>query len=200
MIYIGKLRANGSDIQGHKGASSGTVNWIKQLDNTSVAVDQLGQRPGAIAVYQDVWHKDIEATLSLRLNTGDSSLRARNVFTGICLPDEFMRQVNKRGDWYLFDPHEIKKVMGFSLEDYYDEKKLGDKETPNEIDHAWTYRYYQCVDNNQLSKKRIKAIEIMKQIMKAQLETGLPYMFYRDTVNRDNPNKHQGIVYSSNLC
>ena len=120
--------------------------------------------------------------------------------TGVCLPDEFMRQVDKRGDWYLFDPHEIKQVMGFNLEDYYDEVKLGDKETPNPVDHAWTYRYYQCVDNDDLSKRRVAAIDIMKQIMKHQLEAGLPYMFYRDEVNRKNPNKHEGMIYSSNLC
>ncbi|UDY80686.1 ribonucleotide reductase of class Ia (aerobic), alpha subunit [Geobacillus phage GR1] len=199
-IYFGKLRAAGSDIRGFKGASSGIIGWIKQLDNTAVSVDQLGQRKGAVAVYLDMWHKEIGNFIDLRLNTGDKSLRAYNVFTGLCIPDEFMRQVEKRGDWYLFDPHEIKQVMGFSLEDYYDEKKLGEKETPNPIDHAWTYRYYQCVDNNELSKKRVPAIELMKKIMQAQLETGIPYMFYRDTVNRDNPNKHQGIIYSSNLC
>lgn len=199
-VYFGKLRAAGSDIRGFKGVSSGIIGWIKQLDNTAVSVDQLGQRKGAIAVYLDIWHKDVSNFIDLRLNTGDKSLRAYNVFTGLCIPDEFMRQVEKRGDWYLFDPHEIRQVMGFSLEDYYDEKKLGEKETPNPIDHAWTYRYYQCIDNNKLNKKRVPAIELMKKIMQAQLETGIPYMFYRDTVNRDNPNKHQGIIYSSNLC
>jgi len=199
-IYFGKLRAAGSDIRGHKGASSGIIGWIKQLDNTAVSVDQLGQRAGAISVYLDAWHKDILTFLDLRLNTGDKNLRAYNIFTGICLPDEFMRQVEKRGDFYLFDPHEINSVMGFKLEDYFDKKKLGDKEIPNPIDHAWTYRYYQCVDNNELSKKRIPAIELMKKIMQSQLETGIPYMFYRDTVNRDNPNSHKGMIYSSNLC
>lgn len=199
-IYFGKLRASGSDIRGHKGASSGIIGWIKQLDNTAVSVDQLGQRKGAIAVYLDMWHRDIENFIDLRLNTGDKAFRAYNVFTGVCIPDEFMRQVNKRGDFYLFDPHEIRTEMGFSLEDYYDNKKLGDKEKPNPTDHAWTYRYYQCVDNNKLSKKRVAAIDLMKKIMQSQLETGIPYMFYRDTVNRDNPNKHLGIIYSSNLC
>ena len=165
-----------------------------------MSVDQLGSRPGAIAAYLDVWHKDIEAFNSLRLKTGDPSKRAYQLMTGVCLPDEFMRQVDKRGDWYLFDPHEIKQVMGFNLEDYYDEVKLGDKETPNPVDHAWTYRYYQCVDNDDLSKRRVAAIDIMKQIMKHQLEAGLPYMFYRDEVNRKNPNKHEGMIYSSNLC
>ncbi|QHM12389.1 ribonucleoside-diphosphate reductase subunit alpha [Bacillus subtilis] len=199
-IYFGKLRATGSDIRGHKGAASGILGWIKQLDNTAVSVDQLGQRPGAVAVYLDIWHKDIEDFIDLRLNTGDKSKRAYNVFTGLCIPDEFMRQVEKRGDFYLFDPHEIKQKMGFSLEDFYDKKKLGEKETPNPIDHAWTYHYYLCVDNNNLDKRRVPAIELKKRYMKAQLETGIPYMFYRDTVNRNNPNSHSGMIYSSNLC
>lgn len=199
-IYIGKLRASGSDIRGFKNAAAGTIGWIKQLDNTAVSVDQLGQRKGAIAVYQDIWHKDIANFIDLRLNTGDKDLRAYNVFTGLCIPDEFMRQVEKRGDWYLFDPHEVKKKMDFSLEDFYDKKKLGDKEIANSKDHAFTYHYYKCVDEDSLSKKRIPAISLMKKIMKAQLETGIPYMFYRDTVNRSNPNAHQGLIYSSNLC
>ena len=199
-IYLGKLRSSGSSIQNYKGASSGIIGWIKQLDNTAVSVDQLGQRKGAIAGYLDIWHKDIENFIDLRLNTGDKDFRAYNIFTGLCIPDEFMRQVKKRGDWYLFDPHEVQQVMGFHLEDFYDKKKLEDKEKPNPTDHAFTYRYYQCVDNDNLSMKRVEAIHIMKKIMKAQLETGIPYMFYRDTVNRDNPNSHEGIIYSSNLC
>ncbi|MED4262002.1 ribonucleoside-diphosphate reductase subunit alpha [Priestia aryabhattai] len=199
-IYIGKLRATGSSIRGFKNASSGTIGWIKQLDNTAVSVDQLGQRKGAIAIYQDMWHKDILGFMDLRLNTGDKSKRAYNVFTGLCIPDEFMRQVNKRGDFFLFDPHEIREVMGFSLEDFYDKKKLGDKETPNPTDHAWTYHYYLCVDNNELSKQRIPAIELFKKAMQNQLETGIPYMFYRDSANRDNTQSHVGMIYCSNLC
>lgn len=199
-IYFGSLRAKGSDIRGHKGVSGGIIGWLKQLDNTAVSVDQLGQRKGAIAAYLDIWHLDIPEFLELRLNTGDLTKRAHNLFTGICIPDEFMRQVNKRGDWFLFDPHKIREVMGFNLEDFYDEYKLEKGETPDKERHAWTYHYYKCVDNNELPKKRVPAIDIMKKIMIVQLETGIPYMFYRDTVNRDNPNKHAGMIYCSNLC
>lgn len=199
-IYFGKLRSSGSDIRGHQGVSAGILGWIRQLDNTAVSVDQLGQRKGAIAIYLDVWHADIREFLEVRLNTGELTKRAHNILTGVCLPDEFMRQVKKRGDWYLFDPHKIKTIMGFSLEDFYDEKKLKEDETPNKEDHAWTYHYNLCIDNNDLPKTRIPAIELMKKIMIVQLETGIPYMFYRDTVNRDNPNKHAGMIYSSNLC
>lgn len=199
-VYMGKLRSKGSDIRGHKGVSSGIIGWLKQLDNTSVSVDQLGQRKGAIAAYLDIWHADILPFLELRLNTGDLSERAHNLFTGVTIPDEFMRQVEKRGDWYLFDPYKIEKVMGFRLEDFYDKQKLEKGETPDKDRHAWTYHYYKCVDNNNLPKKRIPAIKIMTKIMQVQLETGIPFMFYRDTVNRDNPNSHKGMIYSSNLC
>lgn len=199
-IYFGRLRSKGSDIRDHKGVSAGLIGWAKQLDNTAVSVDQLGQRKGAIAVYLDIWHADIQDFLELRLNTGDLAKRAHNLFTGVCIPDEFMRQVEKRGDWFLFDPYKVKKTMGYSLEDYYDEHILEKGETPDKDRHAWTYRYYQCVDNNLLPKTRVPAISLMKTIMQVQLETGIPYMFYRDTVNRDNPNKHLGMIYSSNLC
>lgn len=199
-VYMGKLRAQGSDIRSHQGVAGGIIGWLKQLDNTSVSVDQLGQRKGAIAAYLDTWHLDMPDFLELRMNTGDLTKRAHNLFTGITIPDEFMRQVKKRGDWFLFDPHKVSKIMGFNLEDFYDEYKLQKGETPDKKRNAWTYHYYKCVDNNELPKRRIQAIDLMKKIMQVQLETGIPYMFYRDTVNRDNPNKHAGMIYCSNLC
>ena len=102
-VYMGKVRARGSSIKGFKEMSSGVVPWIKQLNNTAVSVDQLGTRKGAISVYLDVWHRDIEEFLDLKLNNGDDRLRAHDVYTGICVPDLFMEQVEKRGDWYLLD-------------------------------------------------------------------------------------------------
>ncbi|CAM3290023.1 ribonucleoside-diphosphate reductase subunit alpha [Filibacter tadaridae] len=190
-VYMGKVRARGSSIRGFKGASSGVLPWIKQLNNTAVSVDQLGQRQGAIAVYLDVWHKDIFTFMDLKLNNGDDRLRAHDIFTGICLPDLFMEQVEARGEWHLFDPHEVRMVMGYSLEDFYDETR-----------GAGTFRekYEQCVAHPELSKETVSAIDIMKRIMRSQLETGVPFMFYRDEVNRANANKHEGMIYSSNLC
>lgn len=190
-VYLGKIRTRGSDIRGHKGASSGVIPWMKQLNNTAVSVDQLGQRKGAIAVYLDVWHKDIHSFLDAKLNNGDERLRTHDLFTGVCLPDLFMEAVEKRGDWYLFDPHEVRDVMGFSLEDFYDEEKGAG---------SFREKYEECVQSNELTKERVPAIEIMKRIMKSQLETGTPFMFYRDEVNRMNPNKHAGMIYCSNLC
>jgi len=190
-VYLGKIRARGSAIKGFKGASSGVIPWIKQLNNTAVSVDQLGRRKGAIAVYLDVWHADILAFLDLKLNNGDERQRAHDLFTGVCLPDVFMEQVENRGDWYLFDPHEVKRVMGFRLEDFYDEEKGKG---------SFREKYWQCVRDKHLSKTKVPAIQIMARIMKSQLETGTPFMFYRDEANRQNPNKHLGMIYSSNLC
>ncbi|WP_420907265.1 ribonucleoside-diphosphate reductase subunit alpha [Virgibacillus halodenitrificans] len=190
-VYMGKIRSRGSAIKGFKGMSSGVVPWIKQLNNTAVNVDQLGTRKGAIAIYLDAWHKDIEAFLDLKLNNGDDRMRAHDIFTGVCLPDYFMEQVDKRGDWYLFDPHEVRQVMGFSLEDFYDEEKGSG---------TWREKYEACIQNEDLSRTKVPAISIMKRIMKSQLESGTPFMFYRDEVNRQNSNEHEGIIYCSNLC
>lgn len=190
-VYMGKVRARGSAIRGFKGASSGVLPWIKQLNNTAVSVDQLGQRQGAIAVYLDVWHRDISTFLDLKLNNGDERLRAHDIFTGVCIPDVFMEAVKARREWHLFDPHEVREVMGFSLEDFYDEKRG---------EGSFREKYAACVANEELSRETVQAIDIMKRVMRSQLETGTPFMFYRDEVNRANPNKHEGIIYSSNLC
>lgn len=190
-VYLGKIRSRGSDIKGFKGASSGVLPWMKQLNNTAVSVDQLGQRQGAISVYLDVWHKDIFSFLDAKLNNGDERLRTHDLFTGICIPDLFMEAVESRGDWHLFDPHEVRRVMGFSLEDYFDEK---------DGEGSFREKYQECVDNEQLSRETIPAIEIMKSVLRSQLETGTPFMFYRDEVNRKNANGHKGMIYCTNLC
>lgn len=198
-VYLGKVRARGSDIRGHKNTSSGVIPWIRQLNNTAVSVDQLGTRKGAIAVYLDVFHKDILSFLDLKLNNGDERMRAHDIFHGVCLPDLFMEAVESRGEWNLFCPHEVKKTMGWKdengralgLEDFYDEE-VGKGQ--------FREKYQEAVDHPTLSRITMPAIDIMKRIMKSQLETGTPYMFYRDTVNRSNPNRNHGMVYSSNLC
>ncbi|MCT2534919.1 ribonucleoside-diphosphate reductase subunit alpha [Aquibacillus koreensis] len=190
-VYLGKIRSRGSAIKGFKGASSGVLPWMKQLNNTAVSVDQLGQRKGAICVYLDIWHNDIFSFLDAKLNNGDERYRTHDLFTGICLPDLFMEQVEARANWYLFDPHEVRSVMGYSLEDYFDEHKG---------DGAFREKYWECVHHPDLTKEEVPAIDIMKRVLKSQLETGGPFMFYRDEVNRQNPNSHLGMVYSSNLC
>lgn len=190
-VYLGKIRSRGSDIRGFKGVSSGVIPWMKQLNNTAVSVDQLGQRKGAISVYLDVWHKDIFSFLDSKLNNGDERMRTHDLFNGVCIPDIFMEQVENRGDWYLFDPHEVRQTMGYSLEDHFDEK-IGSG--------SFRDKYKECVRHPDLPKEKVPAIEIMKAIMRGQLETGSPFMFYRDEVNRMNPNHHKGMIYCTNLC
>jgi ribonucleoside-diphosphate reductase alpha chain len=189
--YLGYVRSAGSSIRGVANSSGGVVPWIKQLNNTAVSVDQLGQRKGAIAVYLDVWHRDIEAFLDLRLNNGDQRLRAHDLFTSVCLPDLFMEAVERRGDWYLFDPYEVKRIKGWYLQDFHDEQRG---------QGSFREKYEEVVADERISRRTIKAIELFKRIMVSQLETGNPFMFYRDEVNRMNPNKHAGSIYSSNLC
>jgi ribonucleoside-diphosphate reductase alpha chain len=185
-IYLGKVRSKGSKIRGHKGASGGVVPWIRNYNNTAVAVDQLGVRRGAFAIYLDVWHADIFDFLNLKTNNGDDRLKAHDIFPGVCIPDLFMEKVKARESWHLFDPHEVREVMGFALEDYFGTE--------------WKQRYLACVEHPDLQKTEVPAIDIMKRVMVSAFETGTPFLFFRDTVNVANPNKHQGIIYSSNLC
>ena len=95
-IYIGKVRSRGSNIRGYKGVAGGVVPWIKNYNNTAIAVDQLGVRSGAVAVYLDVWHKDILDFLNLKTNNGDDRMKAHDIFPGVCIPDLFMRKVQER--------------------------------------------------------------------------------------------------------
>ncbi|MGE7904244.1 ribonucleoside-diphosphate reductase subunit alpha [Peribacillus sp. NPDC094092] len=196
-LYVGKVRSLGSDIRGFSGNSSGTTPWIRLFNQTAVSVDQLGQRKGAIAIYLDAWHKDIMSFLDLKTQNGDDRLKAHDIFTGVCIPDLFMEAVRDRKEWYLFDPHTVKQTLGFSLEDLYDEKK-GEGSFRNHYALA-----VEAAENGTLPNygfEKIKAMDIMKSIMISQLEEGVPYMFYRDEVNRKNPNKHKGMIYCSNLC
>lgn len=196
-VYVGKVRSISSSIRGVEGVSSGTVPWIKLLNQTAVSVDQLGQRQGAVAIYQDVWHKDIFRFLNLKTNNGDERLKAHDIFTGVCIPDLFMEAVEKRESWYLFEGLYTQNILGFRLEDHYDEKK-GDGSF-----RKYYAKAIEAAEDGLLPKnayEKVEAIEIMKAIMKSLLETGVPYLFFRDEVNRKNPNKHQGMIYCSNLC
>lgn len=190
-IFIGSVRAKGSDIRGYKQAASGIMGWLKQLDNTARTVNQLGVRKGAIAVYLQVWHRDIFDFLDMKLNTGDDAMRCHHLFHGVLLNDLFMEKVEKREDWYLFCPHEIRRTMGWSLEDFYDEERGKG---------SFREKYEQCVIHPDLPKQKVPAIEIYKRILNSRLETGTPYMIFIDEVNRQNPNKHAGMIRSSNLC
>ncbi|MDB2159127.1 ribonucleoside-diphosphate reductase subunit alpha [Clostridium butyricum] len=187
-IYMGKVRALGSSIRGFKGASGGIIPWVKLFNDTAVAVDQLGVRNGSVAIWLDAWHKDIPEFLQIRTNNGDDRKKAHDVFPGLCYPDLFWKlaENNIDSDWYMMCPHEIKEIKGYSLEDFY-----GDE---------WEEKYYECVNDERIEKRVMSVKDIARLIIKSAAETGAPFAFYRDTVNKMNPNKHNGIIYSSNLC
>lgn len=187
-MYFGKVRATGGSIRGFEGAAGGVIRWIKLVNDTAVAVDQLGMRQGAVAVYLDAWHKDLPEFLQLRTNNGDDRMKAHDVFPAVCYPDLFWRMVEEDMDqsWYLVDPHEVMSIKGYSLEDFWGEE--------------WEERYLDCVRDNRILKREIKLKDLVRLILKSVVETGTPFTFNRDTVNRMNPNKHKGIIYCSNLC
>ena len=187
-IYIGKVRALGSSIRGFKGASGGVIPWVKLFNDTAVAVDQLGVRNGSVAIWLDAWHKDIPEFLQIRTNNGDDRKKAHDVFPGICYPDLFWKLAENDIDanWYMMCPHEIKLVKGYSLEDFHGEE--------------WEEKYYDCVNDERIDKRVMSVKDIVRLIIKSAAETGAPFAFFRDTVNDMNPNKHAGMIYSSNLC
>lgn len=187
-LYFGKVRASGSTIRGFEGAAGGVIRWIRLANDTAVAVDQLGMRQGAVAVYLDVWHRDLPEFLNLRTNNGDDRMKAHDVFPAVCYPDYFWKQArdNIEGDWYLMCPHEILTVKGYALEDCF-----GDE---------WEQKYLDCVSDMRINKRVIPIKDIVRLIIKSAVETGTPFTFNRDHVNRANPNGHQGMIYCSNLC
>lgn len=187
-IYMGKVRAVGSDIRGFKGVAGGILKWIKLCNDTAVAVDQLGVRQGSVAIYLDIWHRDMPEFLQIRTNNGDDRMKAHDVFPGVCIPDLFWRMVEEDMDgmWYMMCPHEVETVKGYALEDYYGEE--------------WEKRYQECLQDARISKRPIKVKDMVRLIIKSAVETGTPFIFNRDTVNKVNPNKHKGIIYCSNLC
>lgn len=189
-IYLGKVRALNSSIRENKNASGGVIPWIRIYNDTAVAVDQLGRRKGGATVTLDVWHKDLYDFLELRTNNGDDRRKAHDIFPALSVPNLFMERLKKRENWSLFDPNEVRNLMGYSLEDFYDDID----------DEAFTSRYLACENHPMLSRITVPALEIMKRIMKSAVETGTPFIFFRDTVNRANPNKHAGMIYASNLC
>ena len=190
-IYLGKVRSLGSDIRGFSNASGGVIPWVRLYNDTAVAVDQLGRRKGGASITLDIWHKDLYEFIDLRTNNGDDRRKAHDIFPAISIPDIFMERLINRQDFSLFDPHEVEKLMGFSLEDYYDK---------DEKHKEFSERYKLCENDSRLAKITVPALDIMKKIMKSAVETGTPFIFFRDTVNRANPNSHAGMIYGSNLC
>lgn len=186
-VYLGNIRARGASIRGVFGASGGVNPWVKVINNTAVAVNQLGARLGAISVTLDMWHRDIHDFLDLQTETGDIRSKAFDIFPAVSIPDLFMKRLQEDGEWTLFDPHEVEDLYGKRLQDHFGEE---------------FERFYEDLEKDYRLKMKqtIKAKDLFKTFLKVTVETGMPYVFFRDTVNRLNPNKHAGNIYSTQLC
>ena len=186
-VYLGHIRAQGASIRGIKGVAGGVNPWIKVINDTAVAVNQLGTRLGSVSVTLDVWHRDIQDFLNLQTETGDIRSKAFDVFPAVSIPDLFMKRVEEDGEWTLLDPYEISKRYNRRLEDLFGSE--------------FEAFYSELEQDTSLElRKTVKAKDLFKQFLKTTVETGMPYVFFRDTVNRLNPNKHAGNIYSTQLC
>ena len=187
---ISSIRASDSWVAGRAGASNGIVPWIKLINDTAIAVNQLGSRAAAITVALDVWHYDLEKFLNIGTEHGEMRNKAFDIFPQLVIPDVFMRMAKQDSSWYMFDPYEVKKVLGVDL--------------VNTHNAEFEQGYAACclaADAGKLTLVNIKpAKEILKLILKTQVETSLPYLFFKDKVNRLNPNNHAGLILNANLC
>jgi ribonucleotide reductase alpha subunit len=180
-LHISNIRANGTPIKGTNGVADGIVPMLRVFNNTARYVNQGGgKRKGSFAVYLEPWHADIFEFLELRLNQGDEEARCRDLFTGLWIPDLFMQKVEEDGDWYLMCPHESPKLQNVYGDQF------------NEM-----YREYVAQGRY---KRKVRAREVWDAILKSQVETGTPYMCYKDSVNRKSNQSNIGTIKSSNLC
>ena len=149
-------------IRVFEGAAGGVIRWVRIVNDTAVAVDQLGVRAGAVAVYLDAWHRDLPEFLQLRTNNGDERMKAHDVFPAVCYPDLFWKMAgeNLDQDWYLMCPHEIMTVKGYCLEDSFGEE--------------WERRYWDCVHDARIKKRTVLLKDLIRLIIKSAAETGTP--------------------------
>ncbi|WP_456376165.1 ribonucleoside-diphosphate reductase subunit alpha [Lutibacter sp.] len=180
-LSIHNVRATGSYIRGTNGTSNGIVPMLKVYNDTARYVDQGGgKRKGSFAIYMEPWHADVFDFLDLRKNTGKEEMRARDLFYAMWIPDLFMKRVEENGDWTLMCPNECPHLF----DTYGDEfEKL--------------YTGYEKIGKG---RKTIKARSLWEKILEAQIETGNPYMLYKDAANRKSNQKNLGTIRSSNLC
>lgn len=186
-VNISRIRAKNSMVNGYYNASGGVVPWIRIINDTAVAVNQQGRRAGAVTVALDSWHLDIEQFLELQTENGDQRTKAYDIYPQIVVSDLFMNRVEKNEPWTLIDPFEIRKKYNVELcETYGEEFEALYKKIEN--------------DDSLTLKKVVSARELFKEIMKTQIETGMPYIFFKDRANRTNHNSHSGMIGNGNLC
>ena len=176
-----QIRALGGVIDDHKSAAGGTVPFLKITNDIAIAVDQLGTRKGAIAVYMEPWHMDIVDFIDLKKNSGEERRRAHDLFPALWITDLFMERVLEDSYWTLFDPYEVKDLS----ELYGDEFKA---------------RYTAYEEDESITKNTMKAKDLWKKVLTSYFEVGSPFLCFKDTANRANPNSHVGHIRSSNLC
>ncbi len=180
-IHVHNIRARGALIRGTNGQSNGLVPMLRVFNNTARYVDQGGgRRNGSFAVYLEPWHADVEDFLKLKLNSGSEEERARDLFYALWLPDLFMERVEADGEWTLFCPSEapgLADVYGAAFKELYE-------------------RY----EKEGRGRKTVSAQKLWFQILDAQMETGTPYLLYKDAANRKSNQQNLGVIKSSNLC
>jgi ribonucleotide reductase alpha subunit len=179
-LSLSNIRSKGSLIKGTNGKSEGIIPLCKTLEMVGRYINQGGKRQGSIAVYLEPWCADIYEFIELRKNTGDENLRARDLFTGLWIPDLFMKRVRDDQDWTLMCPHECEGLVDSYGEEF---------ET-----------LYISYEEARKGKKTIKARDLWNHILESQIETGMPYLSFKDTVNRKNMQKQLGVIRNSNLC
>lgn len=186
-VNISRIRAKGSMVNGYYNASGGVVPWIRIINDTAVAVNQQGRRAGAVTVALDTWHLDIETFLELQTENGDQRGKAYDIYPQVVCSNLFMNRVKNNENWTLVDPYEIRKIYGVELCELYG------------YDFEELYEKIERDEKIKL-KKIVNAKELFKNIMKTQLESGMPYIFYKDRANEMNHNLHKGMIGNGNLC
>ena len=186
-VYMWNIRSKWSYIKGVKWLSWGVMPWSKVINDTAVAVNQMGKRAWAISVTLDIFHRDIYDWLEMQTETWDVRSKAFDLFPAVAFPDLFFTRMEARGKWTLFCPYEVEKITGKRLQDHFGDKFVSFYE---ELEK----------DDRLLLKEEVDAFDLFKTFLKSVVETWMPYTFFRDTVNKLNPNKHAGNIYCSNLC
>ena len=188
-VNVSRIRATGSWVMGKDNASGGVIPWIKLLNDTAIAVNQGGRRAGAVTVGLDVWHLDVPEFLEMQAENGDRRRKAYDVFPQLVIVDEFMRRVEAKETWTLVDPYEVKEQLGIELAELWG------------AEFEAAYERIEAELGNKIALyKQVDARELFKHIMRSQVETGMPYLAFKDTINRANPNKHEGYIPGVNLC
>jgi len=183
-LHVHDVRAKGSYIKGTGGESDGLIPMMKTYNEVARWINQGGKRKGSFAIYLEPWHSDVFDFIDLRKNHGKEEMRARDLFLAMWTPDLFMKRVEEDGDWSLFSPDEAP-----GLSDAYDSPE----------DKAFT-RLYEQYEQDGKARKVVKARKLMDAILTAQIETGTPYMLYKDPANYKSNQKNLGTIKSSNLC